>query len=98
METLSRMTSTTIYEGFLSGFFMRPAKVNISNFLFADNNLVFYEAKPNHLSYLRALFLCFEAVSKLKINLTKLELVLVGNVENVYGLASILGCGFLLCL
>jgi hypothetical protein len=34
---------------------------------------------------LHALFLCFEAVSGLKINMTKSELVLVGNVHNVVG-------------
>jgi hypothetical protein len=37
------------------------------------------------------LFLCFETVSGLKINLAKSELVLVGNVD-VDGLADILGC------
>jgi hypothetical protein len=36
--------------------------------------------------------LCFEAVSGLSINLAKLELVLVGNVMSIEGLASILGC------
>jgi hypothetical protein len=51
------------------------------------------QAKPDHLCYLRALSLCFEAVSKLKISLAKLELVPVDNVENADGLAGILGCG-----
>jgi hypothetical protein len=36
--------------------------------------------------------LCFEVVLGLKINLAKSELVLVGNVNNVEGLARILGC------
>jgi len=39
------------------------------------------------------LFLYFEAKSRLKTNLSKSEIVLVGNVRNVKGLASILGCG-----
>jgi hypothetical protein len=38
-----------------------------------------------------ALFLCFEAISDLKINLTKSKLVLVGNVSDVDSLANILG-------
>jgi hypothetical protein len=38
------------------------------------------------------MFLCFEVVSGLKINLSKLELVPVGNVNNVVELASIMGC------
>jgi hypothetical protein len=48
-------------------------------------------AKPGRLCYLHALFLCFKVVSSLKINLAKLELVLVANVDNVDGLAGILG-------
>jgi hypothetical protein len=37
------------------------------------------------------LFLCFVAVSGLRINLAKSELVLIGNIMNVQGLASVLG-------
>jgi hypothetical protein len=37
------------------------------------------------------LFLCFEVVSNLRTNLAKSKLILVGNVANVDGLASILG-------
>jgi hypothetical protein len=40
-----------------------------------------------------ALFLCFEAVSSLKVNLANLELVPLGNLDNVEGLAGILGFG-----
>jgi hypothetical protein len=36
--------------------------------------------------------LSFEAVSGLRVNLAKLELVPIGNVTNVEVLASILGC------
>jgi hypothetical protein len=42
---------------------------------------------------LRCLLLCFEAVSGLRINLSKSEIVLVGAVGDVEELASILGCG-----
>ena len=38
------------------------------------------------------LFLCFEATSRLKINLAKSKIVLAGNAEDVEGLARILGC------
>ena len=55
--------------------------------------LIFCGADPDHLHYMRCLFICFEVVSGLKINLAKLELVPMGNVDNVDGLASILGCG-----
>jgi len=66
---------------------------NISHLLFADDTLVFYVAIPNHLRHLRVLFLSFEAVSGLKINLAKSVLVPIGYVDNMDELAGILGCG-----
>jgi hypothetical protein len=38
-------------------------------------------------------FLCFEAISGLKVNLAKSKIVLVGDVGDVEGLVHILGCG-----
>jgi len=38
------------------------------------------------------IFLCFEAASGLRINLGKLEIVPIGEVEDVEGLAHLLGC------
>jgi hypothetical protein len=67
--------------------------VNLSHLLFVDETLIFYGANLDHLRYLCDLFLCFEAVFRLKINLAKVELVLVGNANNVDGLIGILGCG-----
>jgi hypothetical protein len=80
----------------LSGFSVGTRNVggiDISHLLFVDDTLIFCGANPDHLRHLRCLFLCFEAVSGLKINLAKSELVLVGNVDNVDGLAGIMGCG-----
>jgi hypothetical protein len=55
--------------------------------------LIFIFGGDKHvLCLLHALFLCFEVVSGLKMNLAKPKLVLVGNVQNVDELASILGC------
>jgi hypothetical protein len=96
MEALSKMLTVTVDRGLLSGFSVGarlPEAVSISHLLFADDTLVFCGANPDHLRYLRVLFLCFEAVSGLKINLAKSVLVPVGNVDNVTGLADILGCG-----
>jgi hypothetical protein len=89
------MVSAIVNKGFLSGFFAgsrHSGVVNISHLLFVDDSLVFCGAIPDHLRNLRALFLSYEVVSGLKINLAKSELVLVGNVYNLDGLAGILGC------
>jgi hypothetical protein len=71
---------------------MNVGAFNISHLLFANGTLIFCGENPNHLRNLCCLFLCFETVSDLRINLAKLELVYVGNVNNVEGLGSILGC------
>lgn len=68
------------------------AKLLVSHLLFADDTLIFCEANSDHLRNLRYIFLYFEAVSKFKINLEKSKLVPVGVVEEVRGLAGILGC------
>jgi hypothetical protein len=95
METLSKMLSGAVDCGRLSGFLMgfRPTVINIFHLLFADDILVFSEANPDHLHYLRVLLVCFEVVSGLKVNLAKSLLVPIGNVDNVAELAFILGCG-----
>lgn len=96
MEALSRMLSSFIDRGFLSGFSMGSRlteEVIISHLLFADDTLVFCEANHDHLRFLRVVLLCFEAVSGLKINLAKSVLVPVGVVDNVDELAGIMECG-----
>jgi hypothetical protein len=71
------MLTTTVDRGFLSGFFVGSRLsevVNISHWLFAGGTLVFFRANLDHLRYC-VLFLCFEVVSDLKVNLSKSVLV-----------------------
>jgi len=86
MEALRRMISTAVNKTLLSGFSIGTRNINgidISHLLFVDDTLIFCEADPDQLRHLWCLFLCFEVVLGLKINLAKLEFVLVGNVDNV---------------
>jgi hypothetical protein len=67
--------------------------VVFSYLLFANDTLIFCDAFPAHMHILRSLFLCFEVASGFKANLVKLELALVGNVDQVERLVGPLGCG-----
>ena len=66
--------------------------LEISYLLFADDTLVFCDATSFQMTYLSWLFMWFEAISNLKINLDKSELIPVGWVSNVMELVAISGC------
>ena len=66
--------------------------VIVSHLLFADDTVVFVKDDPNQLTFLSWLLMWFEAISGLKINLEKSELIPLGRVENVEMLAAELGC------
>jgi hypothetical protein len=83
--------SAIVDGGLLSGFFVgsrNMGALHISHLLFTDDTLIFCRAKLDHLRYLFALFLCFEAIFGLKINLANSKLVPMDNVNIVDGLAS----------
>lgn len=65
-------------------------QLDISHLLFAYGTLDYCGANQDHIRALSALFLCFEVVSSLELNLAKSEMVLVGNVLYVENVASIL--------
>jgi hypothetical protein len=95
LEALSRMLSAMVNKGLLLGFSMGSMsndELSLFHLLFADDTLIFCEANLEHLHIMCCLFLCFEVVFGLKVNLAKSELVLVRSVENVEGLACVLGC------
>ena len=56
--------------------------VQVSHLLFADDTLVFYKASQDQITYLCWLLMWFEAISRLRINLEKRELIPVERVEN----------------
>ena len=65
---------------------------SISHIFYVDNTIIFYEAKDDQILYLNLVLLWFEASSRLKINLDKSELILVGVVDNQDTLVAELGC------
>ena len=95
METLSRLMDRASGGGYISGFSVGPVDrtpMMISHLLFADDTLLFCNSDQNQLEHLRAVFSWFEAVLGLKINLSKSEMVPVGNVPHIGDLVEILGC------
>ncbi len=95
MEALSRMLSRAVEGGLISGFQVGSTDnqlVCVSHLLFADDTLIFSDTNPEHIFNMHLLFTWFEAISGLKINFNKSEMVLVGNVHKLDSLATIMEC------
>ena len=67
-------------------------EMNVSHLLFADDTIIFCEARKEHLTSLSWILAWFEAASGLRINLTKSEVISVGEVEDIDELEVELGC------
>ena len=94
MEALGRMLDKAALEGRLSGFSVGNSEgrsLAVSHLLFADDTLIFCDLDLDQILILRMILICFEAVSGLKINLGKSELVPVGVVLNIDLLLTVLG-------
>ena len=64
----------------------------VTHLLFADDTLIFCGVDLDQVLFLHMILIWFEAVSRLKINLGKSELVPVGMVDNLDLLLIVLGC------
>ena len=95
MEALSQLLSCARNGGFISGFRVggrgREGLI-MSHLLFADDTLIFCDAKADQLQYLSWTFMWFEAISGLKVNLSKTEAFPVGEGIPMETLTSVLGC------
>ncbi|KAL6339446.1 hypothetical protein AAG906_032981 [Vitis piasezkii] len=94
MEVLSALITRAVEGGFIYGCRIwrgRGQAVNISHLLFADDTIVFCEAKKESLLYLSWILFWFEAASGLKINLDKSMVIPVGEVEGVLEMAAEIG-------
>ncbi|XP_042953731.1 uncharacterized protein LOC122290185 [Carya illinoinensis] len=95
MEALSRMILVLVANGHMTGYLIGTpggGSINISHLLFADDTLVFCEANQLQVRVLKALLLCFEVASGLKVNLDKSEMMPIGGVQRLRHLANTLGC------
>ena len=95
MEVFSKMMKRADGAGLLRGFRAAGRQgggVGVSHLLFADDTILFCDADEERILHVRMLLLCFQAVSSLKVNALKSEMVPIGEVPNVFVLAEILGC------
>ena len=94
MEVLSKMLKRIEGAGLISGFKADGSWDEgecVSHLLFADDTILFCDANVEQILHVRMLLLCFQAVTGLKVNVLKSEMVPIGEVNNVHALAEILG-------
>lgn len=60
--------------------------------MFVNDTLIFYQASQDQMTYLYWLFMWFEIISSLRINLDKNKLIPMGRVENLDDFAFEIGC------
>ena len=92
---LHRLLKKTEEGGFLSGFQASPnagGGLHISHLLFVDDTILFCDASKEQLLHIRMVLIFFEAITGLKVNIGKSEIVSVGEVGNLDALAHILCC------
>ena len=95
MEVFSKMMKRAEGAGLLRGFRVASRQgggLGVSHLLFTDDTILFCNADEEQILHVRMLLLCFQAVTGLKVNALKNEMVPIGEVPNVSILAEILGC------
>ena len=96
MATLSLLIQRAVDGNFLYGsrVAIKGGEGEVSSHLFyANDTLLFYEPNKDQMKFLSWTLMWFEAMSGLRINLNKSEIIPVGAVDNVAKLALELGCG-----
>ena len=95
MEVLSCMLKIVGERGFIKGFQVGRSgnsSVSVSHLLYADDTILFCDAHLEQLLYIRLVLTCFEAVTGLKVNMTKSEMVPIGEVDGLSALVDLLYC------
>jgi hypothetical protein len=95
MEVLSRMLKKVESEGLIRDFSAGNNGSNglrISHLLYADDTILFCDADMSQLLYVRMVLNCFEAATGLRVNMSKSEMVPVGEVQNLSDLAESFCC------
>ena len=95
IEVFSRMLRRVEGVGLIYGFILegrRDGGERVSHLLFVDDTIQFCDADVEQILHIRLLLLSFQAVTGLKVNVHKSEMVPIEEVVDVHALAEILGC------
>ena len=95
MEVLSRLLKKTEECNLIQGFHVGAVNfvgVRISHLLFGDDTILFCDASREQLLSIRLVLSCFQAFTGLKVNVKKIEIVPIGEVNNLVTLANIFQC------
>lgn len=91
-EALSRMFSKALEANLISGFRPSLGGPLVTHLHFADDTIIFFEAKKEEIRNVKVIMHCFEVVLGLRVNFFKSEMVRVGVEEDqVLELAGVLG-------
>lgn len=95
IEYLSRMAEELVQNGIIDGFRKsnREGGLVIPQLQFTDDTMFFLDANKDNADALKNLFIWFEMVSGLRINLHRFKLFKVRKVDRFEKLTEILGCG-----
>ena len=83
MEVLSRLLKRTREGGYIRGFQVGVVigeSLGVSHFLYADDTILFCDACLEQLTYLCRVLTCFEVLTGLHVNMSKSEMVPIGEV------------------
>ena len=96
MDILSRLVNKVMEGNLLSvckiGGVREEEELEVSHLLYADDTLLFCKDNPDQLACFSWILMWFEALSGLKINLSKIEIFLIGGREKFEVLIAELGC------
>ncbi|XP_070044833.1 uncharacterized protein [Nicotiana tomentosiformis] len=95
MEGLNSMIKKANQDRLIRGFKAVnnfSSNLEITHLLYADDSLVFRDAKEEQVRHLRLILSVFEAISWLHVNWSKSQVYTINEVTNIQRLAGVLGC------
>lgn len=75
VEALSQLMNNAVNANLIKGFDLCNGNISISNLLFVDDALLFCNTEEDQLHNVKAILLCFEVVSGLRVSFFKSKII-----------------------